>query len=96
MKIRFSVFLLFALTSSIISQDIKVEKVEPPFWWIGMENTRLQLLVYGESISTCKPEINYEGVSIVGINKVENPNYLFIDIEIQDDAHQELLTLLLK
>jgi len=86
MKIRFSVFLLFAFTSSLISQDIKVEKVEPPFWWIGMENSRLQLLVYGENISLCTPEINYTGVTIVGVNKVENPNYLFIDIEILDDA----------
>ena len=86
MKIRLSVFLLFAFTLSLKSQDIKVDKVEPPFWWVGMVNTNLQLLVYGENISSSKPEINYAGVMIVGVNKVENPDYLFIDIEIQDDA----------
>lgn len=57
-----------------------IERVEPPNWWTGFENPNLQLLVYGEDISLLHPEIDYNGVSIEAVTKVENPNYLFIDL----------------
>jgi len=56
------------------------------FWWAGMQNPDLQLLVHGENISETEVSINYEGVKLSKVNKVENPNYLFLDIVISKNA----------
>ena len=64
----------------------KLERVEPSFWWTGMKNPSLQLLVYGENISETRPSLQYPGVRIEKVVKVENPNYLFIYLHIADDA----------
>ncbi len=64
------------------AQKLTLEKVEPPTWWIGMENNQLQLLVYGNNISKAKPSIIYDGVRIISTSVLESPNYVFIDLEI--------------
>ncbi|HKL35592.1 MAG TPA: glycoside hydrolase family 13 protein [Salegentibacter sp.] len=60
----------------------QIERVEPPNWWTGFEDTELQLMVYGENIGNATPAINHPGVSIESIKKADSPNYLFIDLEI--------------
>jgi neopullulanase len=65
---------------------VQLERVEPMFWWVGMKNPELQLLVYGENISNTTVEINYPGVALKQVIPVENPNYLFIYLNIAPDA----------
>ncbi len=60
-------------------------KVEPPFWWAGMQNPNLQLLVYGTDISSSEVDIDYKGIKLERVQKVENTNYLFIDLVIDKD-----------
>jgi glycosidase len=71
--------LLSFLTLSVYAQ---IDHVEPTFWWIGMKNPHLQLLVNGKNIAANHVTINYAGVKILRVNKVSNPNYLFIDLMI--------------
>ncbi len=63
-----------------------LNKVEPPNWFLGFKNKELQLLVKHPNISDYKPEINYTGVVIREVYKAKSPNYLFIDLEISDNA----------
>lgn len=77
--------LLFVSIQTIFAQS-KIERVEPPNWWVDMKNPDLQLLVYGENIGHLNPTIDYEGVALKQIRKVENPNYLFLDLEIAETA----------
>ena len=58
----------------------QVQKVEPAFWWSGMKNPELQLLVYGKDIQNLQPEFS-NGIKIKEVKKVENPNYLFVTID---------------
>jgi glycosidase len=58
----------------------QVERVEPPYWWAGMKQTELELLVHGNNISDLQPEFS-GNVTIKKVVKVENPNYLFITID---------------
>ncbi|MEL6863934.1 MAG: glycoside hydrolase family 13 protein [Bacteroidota bacterium] len=67
--------------SFLTAQNIK--RVEPPNWWVGMQHPKLQLLVYGENIGQLKPSIDYPGVQIDQVIRVDNDNYLFIDLDIQ-------------
>ncbi|MCG8323446.1 MAG: glycoside hydrolase family 13 protein [Cytophagales bacterium] len=78
--------LAMMLTACVLGMDAwgleKLERVEPSFWWTGMRNPSLQLLVYGENISETKPSLQYEGVRIEKVVEVENPNYLFVYLDI--------------
>jgi len=64
----------------------KIHRVEPLFWWVGMENPELQVMVYGEDIAALQPAIDYEGVRLKRAIRVENPNYLFLDLYIDKQA----------
>lgn len=78
---------LFFFCSVIINaQSSKVKRIDPPSWWVGMKNPSVQLMVYGDNISRNNVKINYSGVKITNIHKVENPNYLFIDLKIDISA----------
>jgi glycosidase len=76
------IFLLLLITSSAFAQLPALERIEPANWWVGMKNTKLQLVVHGNQIATRNVTINYPGVILLKTNKVENSNYLFLDVEI--------------
>jgi glycosidase len=80
MKTIGSLLAILLLCQGALSQNL--ERVEPPFWWAGMKHPTLQLLVYGEGIGQTLPSLDYPGVRIVDVHKVENPNYLFVNLEL--------------
>ena len=84
MRKLFAVLTLLLFTSIVQAQQL--QRVEPMFWWVGMQNTKLQLLVYGNNISSLEAQLNYPGVKLEKVHQVENPNYLFLDLEIAADA----------
>ncbi len=67
------------------SQD-RIQKVEPPNWWTGMQNPELQLMIYGEQVANLSPKIQKEGVYIQEITRVENPNYLFLTLNMESNV----------
>ncbi|AZA57963.1 glycoside hydrolase family 13 protein [Chryseobacterium shandongense] len=71
-------YTIFTLTAASIAFS-QIQKVEPAFWWKGMKNPELQILVYGKDIAKNEIELS-DGVQIKNIQKVENPNYLFVTI----------------
>jgi len=87
MKIKFAfiVFLLF-LSANVFAQIPALERVEPMFWWVGMKNPKLQLIVHGDKIAERAVKIAYPGVKLTQVHKVENPNYLFLDLDISAAA----------
>ena len=79
-------FLLALWVSSVampvIAQNPDIQHLHPTNWWIGMKNPNVQLLVHGKNISTAKVSLAYPGVQIKKAQKLENPNYLLIDLVI--------------
>ena len=63
-----------------------LDRVEPPNWWAGMKSTNLQLMIHGENISKTDVSLAYPGVSLEAVTKVENPNYLFVDLKLSEDV----------
>lgn len=82
---KFLLAICFIITAAS-AQAQKLERIEPMNWWVGMHNPKLQLLVHGENIALLQPQLNYPGVTLAKVNKVENPNYLFLDLEIAADT----------
>lgn len=76
--------LLFAVET--FGAQKSVVRVEPTFWWTGMKNTELQLMIYGKDISTFSASIHYPGVSINRKEVTNNPNYMFLYLNINSDA----------
>jgi len=66
---------------SFVSQA-QIKRVEPPFWWAGMKNTNLELLVYGKNINAYNVKIKASDIVLNKVIKTENPNYLFIDLDL--------------
>ena len=53
--------------------------VHPSFWWEGMNNKRLQVLLYGENIRDCEPVlVGAETVTLDHCVRLSNPNYLIL------------------
>ena len=63
-----------------------IDHMDPPFWWTGMHDRRLQLMVHGPAIADLEPAVAYPGVRIAAVTRVANRNYLFIDLDIGPDA----------
>ncbi|HZV64691.1 MAG TPA: glycoside hydrolase family 13 protein [Telluria sp.] len=64
----------------------QVQHVEPPNWWVGMKHSQLQLMVHGERIAELQPAIAYPGVRILDVERTDNPNYLFINVQVEPGA----------
>ncbi|MEO2062944.1 MAG: glycoside hydrolase family 13 protein [Christiangramia sp.] len=64
----------------------QIERVEPPNWWTGFKNQDLELLVYGKDIGKAEVMVNYPGVELVNTHKADSPNYLFLDLQISEEA----------
>jgi hypothetical protein len=77
-------WLLFVVSPAVLAGPI--ERIEPPFWWTGFEHRELQLMIYGNDIGHFDVSIQHPGVSLTRVERVANSNYLFLYIDIADDA----------
>jgi neopullulanase len=73
--------MLFFLSMTLIC-FAQIERVEPAFWWVGMKNPTLQLLIHGNDISNRNVTFNYQGVTVLKVDRATSPNYLFVTIKI--------------
>ena len=74
-----------SLETTIVESN-EIDKVEPPHWWIGLKNQKLQLLVKHSNIGSSHVDISHQGVNLVKVNKADSPNYLFLDLELSKSA----------
>ncbi len=82
-----SAFLFFGLNSPLHSQnDLSVDRIDPPFWWTGMEYNEIQLLVYGNDLSDAEVKLNSKSIVLQKIHRPENNKYLFLDLLIKPEA----------
>ena len=86
-----SIFFAFVMVS--FAQD-NTYKCYPTNWWTGMKWNKLQVMVHGSNIADKFPMIKMGpagvklavGVRLLNINRVENANYIFLDIVIDATA----------
>ena len=60
----------------------QIKHVEPPFWWADMNHNQLELMVYGDNISQYTPSIENGKITLTDVKRTENPNYLFLDLDL--------------
>jgi glycosidase len=87
MKLKYRVLTLFACIATL-GLRAQTPEVYPPHWWTGMKHNTIQLLVksadpqFGKSDVT----IQYNGVTLTKVNRLENGKYLALDIAIAPEA----------
>ena len=72
-----------------VLSGVKIQKVEPAFWWSGMKNPELQILLYGTDIATDSVSITASDIRVKEIVKLQNPNYLLLYLDLSETAPQE-------
>jgi glycosidase len=70
----------------VVKEVYEVNRVEPPNWWVGFKNEKLQLLIHHPNIGNAQLKISYPGVHIETVHKAKSPNYLFADLIISKEA----------
>ena len=83
---RFPALILLIICISRVVSAQNIDRIEPPSWFTGMKETALQLMVYGKEIGSFNVTADYPGVKITTLVKTENPNYLFVDLNISRQA----------
>lgn len=77
---------LFFLAPALLGQPITIDRVEPENWWVGFNETDVQVLVYGEDIQSARASVNHPGVTLERVTLVKNPNYQFLTLRIHEEA----------
>jgi len=90
-----SLFILL-MTGTLAFGQKNVERVEPPFWWVGMHNPELQVMMYGQDIGDLTPSAETEKVSIKRVQRVESNNYLFVYFTVSRQAEPGVFSIKLK
>ena len=80
--------LLFTIFFTTLSMA-QITKMEPPFWYEGMNKSEIQILFYGKDIAENSVTVS-KPVIINNLTKTENPNYLFVTIDTKNITAQTL------
>ncbi|MBD5369850.1 MAG: glycoside hydrolase family 13 protein [Bacteroides sp.] len=63
-----------------------VDKVEPPYWWTGMRNDTLQLMVTGPGVADAAVHLDSPGITLLDDVRLDSPDYKFLYLKIGPDA----------
>lgn len=89
--------LLFLIANFSFAQS-EAYTCYPTNWWAGMKNPKLQVMIHGDAIANAGKgfSISYPGVTLEKVNKVENPNYVFLDLNISPSAKPGIIRIKVK
>ena len=94
-----SVFLVLALVFGSLISGAQQSKYQcyPTNWWVGMKFNKVQVMVHGNAIANAgNISITYPGVKLEKVNKVENTNYVFLDLLISSAAKPGIIKINVK
>ncbi len=62
----------------MMNAAVKVDRIDPTFWYAGMKNPTVQLMLYGKNIKEAEVSTDYPGATIERIVQLDSPNYLLV------------------
>ena len=80
-------------TTLTMNAAVKIDRIEPTDWYVGLKDASLQLMVYGKDIKTADVTTDYPGVKIDSLVRLDSPNYLLVYMNVKD-AQPGTMTLL--
>ncbi len=70
-------------------------RVEPANWWTGMQHNWVEILVHRDSVAFFSVKLgSAKGVKLRKVEKAESPNYLFVTLDISDNAKPQTVPII--
>lgn len=85
---------LFSWGGGQTARAMEIKKVAPSFWWAGMKNSELQILLYGEDLALSDVSVSGEGIYLKETVRQDNPNYLLLYLDLSEAKAQTFQILL--
>ena len=85
---------LFSWGGGQTARAMEIKKVAPSFWWAGMKNPELQILLYGEDLALSDVSVSGEGIYLKEAVRQDNPNYLLLYLDLSEAKAQTFQILL--
>ena len=92
MKKKLLSFMMLMSTTVSMNAAVHVDRIEPTDWYVGMKDASLQLMVYGKNVRNADVDVQYPGVRIDSIARLDSPNYLLVYLNL-DGAKAGEMTL---
>lgn len=96
------IVLSFCLQTSVLSatalapagcEGSSSPQVSPPYWWTGMAESHLELMISAPSVASMQAEVTGKGVQVLRSERSVHPDYLFLHLWISPDAPAQTLEL---
>ena len=85
---------LFSWGGGQTARAMEIKKVAPSFWWAGMKNPELQILLYGEDLALSDVSVSGEGIYLKETVRQDNLNYLLLYLDLSEAKAQTFQILL--
>ena len=82
---KIAILLAFLFITGCNFAQVNIDHIEPPFWWTGMKENKVQLMIHGNNISGYGAVTKTKGISIPKVYGA-GKDYLFIDLMVGSGA----------
>ena len=86
----YTLLIIIGLLISNFALAQKIERIDPPHWWAGMQNDTLSLLIKGNNLSE-SVTLTADEVRVISAKTNANNNYLFLELHIPKNTHPQKL-----
>lgn len=80
---RLFIFFMFMMSLTAVPAATKITRIDPVDWFVGMKDTSLQLMVYGQGIRDAEVTTDYTNVRITDVVRPDSPNYLLVYLDLK-------------
>ena len=77
------------------SQDLKVNKIEPPNWWSNMKYNKVQFMLYGNNLNNLSLIKDLSDLKEAKVYDAHSSSYSFIEVKIPETNKDTLYTIAL-
>jgi glycosidase len=82
--------------SHMNTNDILDVRIDPPNWFVGMEDASLHIMLHAPKISEYRVHLEgAEGISLDKITNLPNPNYVILECIIDENANAQVFDVVL-
>lgn len=74
---------LCLMQASPSAMALTLQHIEPPNWWAGMQHQQVEVMLHGHNIAQWEPSLSHRDVQLLGSQRSDNPNYLWLQLHIK-------------
>lgn len=74
------------MQASPSAMALTLQHIEPPNWWAGMQHQHVEVMLHGDNVAQWEPSLSDRDVQLLGSHRSDNPNYLWLQLQIKPAA----------